>query len=269
MLAHSSVDYLFNNMPGATTAFPDEFRMISGDLTLRTLDASSFAQQAVTFLCLDFNGKSVRYNELPVGKHCPSGIRSQINFPSCWNGKDVDSLDHKSHVAWLSTGPDNGTCTDVNFPVTLPRIFMEVYWVSQDFEAQRKHAMTPSQPFVFAHGDPTGYGYHADFFNGQVLYNCGTLLMTTLMIRWDSGVLQRALDGCNCNPYGDSTCCVNQGIFGLNTSATCYITNTIDEQTLGTLDVLPGNNPVQGSISECLRLITPFILFSSVLSELS
>ncbi|KAJ7222332.1 hypothetical protein GGX14DRAFT_428484 [Mycena pura] len=234
------VNYLFNDTPGYTTAFPDDFRMISGDPTLRTLNTSSFAQLAVTFLCLDFSGKSSMYNELPKGISCPSGIRSQINFPSCWNGKDTDSPDHKSHVAFLSTGPDNGTCSDPNFPVTLPRIFMEVYWISQDLENQRKDAMTPSQPFLNVNLDPTGYGYHADFFNG-----------------WDSGVLQRALDGCNCNPYGDPTCCVNQGIFGMNKSSNCYITDTFDEQTLGTLDTLPGNNPIQGEV-HLLHLVTRF-----------
>ncbi|KAF7326656.1 Wsc domain [Mycena venus] len=180
----------------------------------------------------------------PGGISCPSGIRSQINFPSCWNGKDTDSRDHKSHVAFLSTGPDNGTCNDPAFPVTLPRIFMEVYWISQVFDDQRKNAMTPSQPFVFAHGDPTGYGYHADFFNG-----------------WDSGVLQRALNGCNCNPYGDPTCCVNQGIFGMNKSSVCYITETVDEQTLGTLETLPGNNPIQAPCYQTyIDPVTPAIL---------
>ncbi|KAJ7452125.1 hypothetical protein B0H11DRAFT_2074419 [Mycena galericulata] len=216
------------------------FRLLS-DPTLRTLNPASFAQQAITFLCLDFSGTSKRYNELPVGISCPSGIRSQINFPSCWNGNDTDSSDHKSHVAFLSTGPDNGTCTDPDFPVTLPRIFMEVYWISQVFEDQRNFAMTPSQPFVRAQ-DPTGYGYHADFFNG-----------------WDSGVLQKALNGCSCNPYGDATCCVDQGIFGMNQSSTCYITNSVDEQTLGTLATLPGNNPIQG-YQEYIDPVTPPIL---------
>jgi hypothetical protein len=51
--------------------------MISGDPTIRTFDPSSFAQQAVTHLCLDFQGKSERFNELPL-RRCPSGIRSQI-----------------------------------------------------------------------------------------------------------------------------------------------------------------------------------------------
>ncbi|KAJ3809253.1 hypothetical protein F5876DRAFT_44268 [Lentinula aff. lateritia] len=239
--------YLFSDFANVTTPFPNNFRMLSGDTTLRTLNASSFAQQAVTFLCLQFSGTSNRYNELPVGVSCPAGIRSQINFPSCWDGKNIDSEDHKSHVAFLSTGPDNGTCDDPRYPVTLPRIFMEastVYWICQDFEDQRDQALTPSQPFVFANGDPTGYGYHADFVNG-----------------WEDGVLQKAISGCSCNPYGDPSCCVDAGIFTFNQTQQCFISNTVDEPVLGNLSTLPGANPVQAPCFESyIATSTPGIL---------
>ncbi|RDB26225.1 hypothetical protein Hypma_006280 [Hypsizygus marmoreus] len=213
--------------PGTTTAFPDDFRMLSGDPTLRTYDPNSFAQQAITFLCLDFNGVTTKHNSLPT-KACPSGIRAQVNFPSCWDGKNLDSPDHKSHVAFLSGGPDSGSCSDPKFPVTLPRIFIEVYWNTGDFDKVRSQAMNQSQPFVYAYGDPTGFGYHADFING-----------------WDAGVLQKAVDNCHCNPYGDPTCCVNQGIFDMTKGKQCRITKNVDEQTTGRLSKLPGNNPVQ------------------------
>uniref|UniRef100_A0A8H8CIG2 DUF1996 domain-containing protein n=1 Tax=Psilocybe cubensis TaxID=181762 RepID=A0A8H8CIG2_PSICU len=231
--------------------------MISGDLTLRTLNASSFAQQAVTFLCLDFSGQSSRFNELPKTR-CPSGIRSQINFPSCWDGVNTDSPDHKSHVAFLSTGPDNGTCSDPMFPVTIPRIFMEVYWVTQAFDDFRRQAAVPDQPFVFSNGDPTGYSYHADFMNG-----------------WDEGVLEQALDGCNCNPYGDPSCCAAKGLFDIDQTRQCYITNTVDEITLGTLDSLPGSNPVQAdcyeqfSASYTPALLSPAFIYSTAGQTLS
>ncbi|PBK80068.1 hypothetical protein ARMGADRAFT_93478 [Armillaria gallica] len=207
--------------------------MISGDPNIRTLNTSSFAQQAITFLCLNFNGVSTKYNELPVNQDCSSGIRSQINFPSCWDGMNVDSEDHKSHVAFPSTGPDNGTCDDPNFSVTIPRIFMEVYWLTQGFQDQRSEAMTPQQPFLFSNGDPTGYGYHAEFFNG-----------------WESGVLQRAINECHCNPYGDPSCCVAAGTFTIDQNAKCYVSNTVDEITTGNLTTLPGANPVQAPCYE-------------------
>jgi len=106
-------DYLFSDKPGTTTAFPDDvsfqdyhdsghltnrkklvpyaqwyaildLRFLKGpdgitigNPTLRTFDSSSSAQRAVTFLCLDFNGKSVTYNHLPPTA-CPSGVRAQI-----------------------------------------------------------------------------------------------------------------------------------------------------------------------------------------------
>ncbi|KAK0477151.1 hypothetical protein EDD18DRAFT_1211617 [Armillaria luteobubalina] len=226
---YTRTDYLFSDNSSLTTPFPDDVR----DPNLRTLNASSFAQQAITFLCLNFNGVSTKYNELPINQDCSSGIRSQINFPSCWDGKNVDSEDHKSHVAFPSTGPDNGTCDDPNYPVTIPRIFMEVYWVTQGFQEQRAEAITPRQPFVFSNGDPTGYGYHADFFNG-----------------WESDVLQRAINECNCNPYGDPSCCVAAGVFTIDQNARCYISNTIDEITTGNLSTLPGANPVQAPCYE-------------------
>lgn len=51
--------------------------MLSGTPTLRSYNASSYAQQAVTFLCLDFSGTSTKFNQLP-SQECPSGIRAQI-----------------------------------------------------------------------------------------------------------------------------------------------------------------------------------------------
>ncbi|KAF9072565.1 hypothetical protein BDP27DRAFT_1217361 [Rhodocollybia butyracea] len=226
------IDYLFNDaedgQPNTVKAFPDDFRMLSGDTTLRSYNASSYAQQAVTFLCLDFNGVSTKYNMLPPIS-CPSGIRAQINFPMCWDGVNLDSPSHQSHVSFPSGGPDSGTCDDPNYPVTLPRVFIEGYWSTGQWDAIRDQAMNSTQPYVFANGDPTGYGYHADFING-----------------WKSGVLQNVLDKCACTSagFGDATCCGDLGVFTLETSGSCSLTPIVDEQTLGILDKLPGNNPV-------------------------
>ena len=48
---------------------------------------------------------------------------------------------------------------------------------------------------------------------------------------WEAGILQKALDECNCNPYGDPTCCVAKGIFTMDQSKRCYVSNTVNEQS--------------------------------------
>ncbi|KAF8871764.1 hypothetical protein BD779DRAFT_1680126 [Infundibulicybe gibba] len=231
-------DYLFDNKPGVTTAFPDDFRMISGNAMARALNESNHEQQAVSFLCLNYGGKTTRHADFPE-KSCPSGIRMQINFQSCWDGKNVDSPNHKSHVAYRSEGPDRGSCNDPRFPLTLPRIFMEFYLDSGRWEKYRSQAKNPRQPFVLSNGE------QQDFFNG-----------------WAPGVLQKAVDGCNCNIYGDAKCCAEKGIFTLTKDKKCFITPTIEEQVLGTLPKLPGSNPIQTRPEPIIvpELATPGIL---------
>jgi hypothetical protein len=61
---------------------------------------------------------------------CPGGIRSNIIFPLCWDGKNLDSPNHKDHVAHPIDGPHafaivNGTCPD-SHPVKIPQVMYEV-----------------------------------------------------------------------------------------------------------------------------------------------
>lgn len=226
------VYYLFPDPPNTgVVAFPDNFRMVSGTPSLRTYTNSS-AQKAVTFLCLNFNGVSKRYNHLPSGVQCPSGTRAEINFPSCWNGKDLDSSDHKSHVDFLSEGPDKGSCLDPRFPVRIPRLFMEVYYDTGSWIAHYQEAMNPDQPFVLSMGDCTGYGHHGDFYNG-----------------WKEHVLQNAIDNCGCTiqGFGDPTCCGNKGVFTYRSQTpSCSLETVLSEQVLGNLPQLPGSNSDTG-----------------------
>jgi hypothetical protein len=70
-----------------------------------------------------------------------------IRFPECWNGKDLDSADHKSHVTYAT----NGVCAPGT--VALPRIDMLVRYPAQANVAE----------LALASGSI--YSMHADFFN--------------------------------------------------------------------------------------------------------
>jgi hypothetical protein len=158
-------------------AFPEGFRMIAGDSTRRNCtvngqpcpfpdpDQSSWAQigetsqvdlqqRAIGFNCLHYNTnpESTLYRHFMPTKDfldqtCTTGLRMELMFPSCWNGKDIDSHDHKSHVMY----PDlvmTGTCPD-GFKVKLPSLMYETIYNTYLYN-------TTEGQFVFSNGDPTG-----------------------------------------------------------------------------------------------------------------
>lgn len=65
-------------------------------LARRTYDESNIEQQAISHMCLK-DGDSTETKSLPE-EPCLR-IRTQVYFPSCWDGKNLDSDDHKSHVS--------------------------------------------------------------------------------------------------------------------------------------------------------------------------
>ncbi|OQE39815.1 hypothetical protein PENCOP_c006G06042 [Penicillium coprophilum] len=175
-------------------AFPDDFRMLAGDPFQRNFtwpvpdppksewtggqaSQAALRQKAIGFNCLNYKKTpedSLHRHHMPdkeyLDEHCTDGIRFELMFPSCWNGKDSDSPDHKSHVAYPSLVMD-GTCPE-GFETRLVSLFYETIWDTYAFKGVDGY-------FALANGDPTGYGYHGDFMHG-----------------WEDGVLQEAIETC-------------------------------------------------------------------------
>ncbi|EKV14697.1 hypothetical protein PDIG_31500 [Penicillium digitatum PHI26] len=176
------------------TAFPNNFRMLAGDPYLRNftwpvpdppksqwsgdqVSQAALRQKALGFNCLNYQkppeGSLYRHflpNKAFLDEHCTDGVRFELMFPSCWNGKDTDSDDHRSHVAYPSLVMD-GTCPE-GFETRLVSLFFETIWNTYAFKGVDGY-------FSLSNGDPTGYGYHGDF-----------------MQAWEEGVLQQAIEVC-------------------------------------------------------------------------
>ncbi|KAI9835060.1 MAG: hypothetical protein M1819_002612 [Sarea resinae] len=216
----------YEQRPGNATeklhAFPEGFRMIAGDPFKRNY-TGDFAAQAVSYVCLDYSGGAPGQTTGFQQQNCADGLRAQLYFPSCWDGVNLDTPDHKSHMAYPIQIYNGGYCPSTH-PVHMISLFYETIWQINDFADGWYDGTTP--PFVLSTGDPTGYGYHGDFVNG-----------------WDVSVLQNAVDNCN-DPNGIMENCE---YFTLTTdaSANCMIEPSVDEQVFGVLDALPGCNPVQ------------------------
>jgi len=116
------------------------------------------AQRALGFNCLSYGKKpegALYRHYMPeksyLDENCADGVRIELMFPSCWDGKNVDAHNHKNHVAY----PDlvmNGGCP-AGFDVKLPGLFYETIWATNLFRG------VPGE-FVLSNGDPDGRLIH-------------------------------------------------------------------------------------------------------------
>lgn len=93
---------------------------------------------------------------------CPVGNRigARMGAPDCWDGKNLDSADHRSHVSYASYGSWGYLKCPATHPFVIPSFTIGVWYT---------HAAGETYEFVSDHMDtsPThkrGDTFHADFF---------------------------------------------------------------------------------------------------------
>ncbi|MCJ1402937.1 hypothetical protein MMC11_006158 [Xylographa trunciseda] len=234
------------------TAFPKGFRMTAGNPELRAYNTTE-QQEAISHVCLNYAGGGPPQSPGFPTVNCPDGLRSQVYFPSCWDGVNLDSPDHQSHMAYpLGGHPDGGQCPD-DHPVPMISIFYEFIFNTGDFAADWYPGV--AQPFVFSMGDSTGYGFHGDFVNG-----------------WDVQLLQNAINEFTTDNAGDADNVYYNNYFTAPavSGQQCSLPPMVNEQVTGLLDALPGCNPVTntpGPVSDCAATKTLGTYTSSIFTD--
>jgi len=206
------------------TAFPTGFRMVAGNPARRSQNATSFADKAIDMMCLYQDGSY----EAPGFPTRPClRLRAQVYFPSCWDGKNIDSPDHSSHVAYPAIGDYNGGVCPQSHPVALFSLFYEFFFDTSPFMSDITH-------FAFANADPTGYGLHGDFIMGWT----------------DRDALQNAFNTCI-----DEENCPTLGVQSANPQTLIYPAPTENVGLNGPISALPGNNTINWNT---VRMDKPF-----------
>jgi hypothetical protein len=137
--------------------FPNNLRMIAGDAK-----ATSPQGMRITFWSCGVASGVDRSVDVPT---CPdtrgSFLRLHIRFPECWDGRRLDSAEHKSHMAYAT----RAGCPSTH-PVEVPQI-TQIY----------RYPTRGGEGFSLASGGV--YSAHADFVNA-----------------WNPGALRKLVEGC-------------------------------------------------------------------------
>ena len=97
-------------------AFPANLEMIAGSAAARAPQSTD-----VTFWTCGRRGGVRRSSSIPTCEE--QSLRLVVNFPNCWNGTQLDSANHQSHLAYSS----DGVCPSTH-PVEVPAIQLQVFY---------------------------------------------------------------------------------------------------------------------------------------------
>lgn len=101
--------------PADVEPFPFGLAMIAGDATATA--AAPPTGEAAGWVC----GSSTRLSATPPDCPASAPLHMLLTFPDCWDGRNLDSADHRAHVAY-SVG---GACP-ASHPVHLPQLTVSV-----------------------------------------------------------------------------------------------------------------------------------------------
>jgi Domain of unknown function (DUF1996)/RTX calcium-binding nonapeptide repeat (4 copies) len=135
----------YRNLPvygGPPTAYPEDFRMIAGHPTVNT------GTKMLGWSCND------RDPYLATPPDCGTNrLKLHLLFPSCWDGVNIDSPNHRSHVAY----PAGRYCPETH-PVKVPRMSLHITYGVSDGRGYQLSSDAEN-------GTSNGQSAHGDFWN--------------------------------------------------------------------------------------------------------
>ena len=166
---------------------PAGLRMIAGDP-----GNSRPGTVGTTFKCIGGpNNSNDHYGSSIPDCDAGAQVFQVVTFPQCWDGRNLDSPDHKSHMSYVVplTQPPWFTCPATH-PVPISEISFNVIYTVQTPGAARTWRLSSD---TYDANLPAGYSSHGDFFNGW---------KKDISDAWNAGCVQARRD-CHAHLLGD------------------------------------------------------------------
>lgn len=175
--------------PSAIQNFPKNLRMIAGNPK-----ATKESESSADFACV--NESATNYltgmgkvipacSKSTTGRQNDGYIRLKVSFPNCWDGKNLDSPDHKSHMTYANGGFQKAdgswyypeTKCPTTHPVPVPQV-TEIFdfAVTDATNGTNKWRLASDNYSTTQRG---GLSLHADWMNG-----------------WDEAIMGRIVKNC-------------------------------------------------------------------------
>ena len=137
------------------TAPPKGLRIVTGNMK---------ATSALTSRNISYNCFKEGQPSAPATFYIPAcgqgwTIITHVGFPQCWDGKNLDSPDHISHMA----NPIGNSCP-VSHPVAIPALGLNVKYLITDPEGTKNWRLSSDN--YAKNGYNSGYSSHADWVSG-------------------------------------------------------------------------------------------------------
>ncbi len=152
-----------------TDPIPFGLRMVAGNPRRSTprLDSDEFSFR---YKCIGGpNNQNALYGSEIANCDVGAELWTEIFFPQCWDGKNLDSPDHKSHMSYpvLERIPDHpqGWSRQVcpaSHPRIIPQITFNVIYKQTVKDGSLKWRLSSD---MYDPAKPGGYSAHADWFN--------------------------------------------------------------------------------------------------------
>ncbi len=149
---------------------PEGLRMVAGDPTATPEDPqdTSIVRWHCQSWASDDATNPVFTTTIPACE-APDRVRMDIFFPSCWNGVDLDSDDHRSHMAYPVRVAGETVCPETH-PVPVVRVsYHYAFGVKPDVydpETRTSTGWRLSSDGYTVDGGSGGASLHADWING-------------------------------------------------------------------------------------------------------
>ena len=165
--ARATVWYSLGGKPTARP-FPRGLKLLAGD----AMSTTAQSRRVVWWRCSGPGARSAQRLRTPPRCAARQQLTVNLAFPDCWNGRDLDSADHRSHMRYSRSGRCPAT-----HRYGVPRVVLELTWPTHVGPARLQFASGGWQ------------SVHADFWNTWNQRRLRNLVDQCINLQTDCGVV--------------------------------------------------------------------------------